>query len=291
MARKANPTARLDEFQRIQASVPIRFPTLQWDPRYLAIEAAFQRTPSNTQSVNAVVKSSPIQRLANSQGLVGWRAIGIQELQANRWEKYDAGQLSSLEGNEGSLYSIRRIESRPKLDARFVDQAWQTSVTMPLESVWIDDQLSACEVRMVHDDDFLFIAVACRRGTPASSQQQPPPPECLTFRFDTDRDYMTWFELQVDEAGHVTERCMDMESWQPEWYFKTETDDVGWRLEAAIPIAQLQTEPISSNRVWSFAIQRAIPNQGTQTNRAMYADRLLLTSPTLVRFCELHDAN
>ena len=133
---------------------------------------------------------------------------------------------------------------------------------------------------------FLFIAVTSRSGARDRNRRDPLMSESLTFRFDTDRDYLTWFELQVDEDGHVIERCTDMLGWQPEWYFKTESDDDGWRFEAAIPFAQLQTEPIAPNTIWAMAIQRAIPNQGVQMNRAMFADRLQLTSSTLVGFAE-----
>ncbi len=285
-----NTISPSEEYQRVQASVPIRFPTLQWDPRYLVTEAAFQRKQLNNQPSNSALLPSPFRRLASSQGLVGWQAVGIQEICASSRMTEDKAHMASVIGKSDILqYSIRRTEGRPKLDGRLDDLAWQGSIAMRLESVWMDDPKSTCDVQMIHDGEFLFIAVKCNGGTQSLSNRSQSLPERLTFRFDTDRDYLTWFELQVDEAGNVTERCMDMQGWQPEWYFKSESGHDGWQLEAAIPIVQLQSEPLLSNPMWAMAIQRSIPNQGIQTNRAMFADRLLLTSPTLVRFCELDD--
>jgi len=291
MKHTANSIPPAEEFQRIQASVPIRFPTLQWDPRYLVIQSAFQRKQQNTRPSNFALQSSPFRRLATSQGLVGWQAVGIQEVHASSHATEDQHYTTPSTGKSDlHQYAIRRIERRPKLDGRLDDEAWQGSLAMRLESVWLADKNATCEVQMVHADDFLFMAATCRGGTIDRSRRTQKSSEYLTFRFDTDRDYLTWFELQVDEAGNATERCMDMEGWQPEWYFKTKTDEDGWRLEAAVPIAQLQSESVASDGVWAMAIQRTMPNQGVQTNRAMFADRLLLTSPTLVRFLEHNDA-
>jgi hypothetical protein len=229
----------------------------------------------------------PIQRLASCVGLVGWGAIGLQEMQTTQKKIMgDQKSDSALVGFDACSYPIQKTELRPKLDGRFDDPLWPSIVAMPLDGVWVEDADSACDVRMAYDDDFLYIAVTNQRG--AVNRQSPDQklPEQLTFRFDTDRDYLTWFELQVDEDGQVIERCTDMEGWQPEWYFKTESEEKQWRLEAAIPIEQLRTGSLASNEIWAMAIQRAIPSRGVQTNRAVYADRLLLTSPTLVRFSD-----
>jgi hypothetical protein len=169
------------------------------------------------------------------------------------------------------------------------DPIWQSGEKMQLESVWMDNPSSTCEARIVHDGEFLFMAVTSHRGTPDYLRPQQHQPERLTFRFDTDRDYLSWFELQVDESGHTRERCTDMEGWQPEWYFKTVSTEDGWCFEAAIPIAQLQSEPYTANALWALAIERSIPDQGVQTNRAAYSDRLLLTSPMLIQFCNDDD--
>jgi photosystem II stability/assembly factor-like uncharacterized protein len=272
-----------EEFERIRATVPLRFPTLQWDPRFLAAEGAFERKRLKMQPSNAAMQMSPFQKLANSNGLVGWRAIGFQELSMNHRKAKEVHQGWKAIGDSISpLYQVRSVGGRPKLDGQSTDPIWQSSQAMTLKSAWMEDPSSTCDVRMVHDSEFLFIAVDSRRG--ASSAAQPNQSERLTFRIDTDRDYLTWFEIQVDESGRTSERCTDMEGWAPEWYFKTVTTDEAWNFEAAIPIAQLQAETCASNDVWALSIHRSIPNHDVQTNRATYSDRLLLTSPMMIRF-------
>ncbi len=288
----AMPIISSDDYQRIQATLPIRFSTLQWDPRYLASEAAFERKGLKAHSSKTATQTTSLQRLANSHGLVGWQAIGFQELplnhrslQENRFERTSIPELSSLP------YPIRTVTGRPKLDGQLPEPIWQSGEALQLKSDWIDDPLSACEVRMVHDSEFLFIAVTSRRSTASSTSNSPreKQAERLTFRFDTDRDYLSWFELQVDESGLTRERCTDLEGWQPEWYFKTRSAEHEWCFEAAIPISQLQAESYESNDVWAMAIHRSIPHHDVQTNRANFSDRLLLTTPMLIRFC--HDDN
>ncbi|MDZ4851422.1 MAG: YCF48-related protein [Pirellulaceae bacterium] len=276
-----------DEFRRIRSTLPVRFPTLQWDPRFLTVDASFYRQNDGKESSEIRPKSIP--RLVSCHGLFGWPTIGMQEdyLQHISHGIHQAN-IESLSNSSLSLYPIRKTHLRPLLDGCLEDPLWQSISTMSLEDVLHEVQPAVGQIRMAHDGEFIYVSAFCPRigsGKLLLGEASDATAEKLTIRLDTDRDYLTWFELQVDANGQVAERCVDMEDWEPEWYFKTERDEHGWRFEAAIPIAQLQSASIESNPTWSVAIQRDIPNLGVQMNRADYADRLQSTSATLIHFC------
>ncbi len=281
-----SPKSQDAEFKRLRAALPIRFPMLQADPRFLAIDASFQRQQPTSVSVSAHSQENPLHRLTGSLALQGWPAIATQELRlGNRSSSTPPSLERTPNASSESPFVIDRTDLRPRLDGTLDDPIWQTSKALSLENVWLEDKLSECTIRMTHDEEFLYIAAACS-SDPKRSEQASFYRENLTLRIDTDRDYLTWFELQIDQDGNVVERCTDMDGWQPKWYFKTKSSENGWFFEAAIPIAELQAEPITSNPIWALAIQRSIPNRGIQMSRAMYSDRLLFTSARLIRFSD-----
>lgn len=285
--KEDGPKSYAEEFNRLHASMPTRFPMLQSDPRILVVDASFQRQHTDRSSTSVVqVQQNPIKRLASCVGLHGWSTIAMQELLAGDHSSIAANTEQASNSNSETAFPVSKSTQRPRLDGSLDDSLWTNIKAMPLDDVWKEDRLSKCTIQITHDDEFLFIAATCLRAPRTTEVPQIAKPESLTFRFDTDRDYLTWFELNVDQDGKVVERCTDMDGWQPKWYFKTESNENAWIFEAAIPIAELQSEPITSNSTWAIAIQRSIPNRGVQMSRAMYADRLLFTSSRLIRFHE-----
>ena len=272
-----------DEFQKFRASLPVRFSWLQWDPRIAVIDAAFQRKHARSESPQARFQN-PLNRIASFHGLLGWPAIGTQELQleARKATREQEANVPNIFSEKPHLVSM--THARPKLDGRMDDSFWHTTKSIPMESVWSDDRLSECDLRMAHDGAFLYFVATCSRSKLNHNVKRESIPEILTIRFDTDRDYLTWFELQIKEDGSVIELCNDMSGWKPEWYFKIESKEDRWSCEAAIPFSQLQAKTIETNSIWAMAIERMIPNRGVQMNRNLCSDQLLFSSPRLIRF-------
>src|SRR5207249_344892 len=79
-----------------------------------------------------------------------------------------------------------------------------------------------------------------------------------------DRDYSTCFRLDVDERGCVYEDCWDDKTWNPQWFVAVHGDETAWQLEAAIPLAELTGEPITTGRAWACNMVRVLPGKGVQ---------------------------
>ena len=81
---------------------------------------------------------------------------------------------------------------------------------------------------------------------------------------DLDRDYSTFFNLQVDQRGCVCEDCWGDIHWDPKWYVAIRSEEDCWRIEAAIPLAELTGEPIAKGSAWACNIVRTLPGRGVQ---------------------------
>jgi hypothetical protein len=93
------------------------------------------------------------------------------------------------------------------------------------------------------------------------------PYDRISLMFDLDRDYSTYYHLQVDQRGCLADECVvnsPDKSWNPHWFVCCKSDKSGYQIEGAIPIAELTGEQISLNRSWAFNVSRIIPGRGVQ---------------------------
>jgi len=85
----------------------------------------------------------------------------------------------------------------------------------------------------------------------------------VAFQFDSYHDLQTAFTFVVSAAGSkmdffMSEDGMNQDpTWNPIWWAKTQTDDLGWTMEAKIPFSQLRFDK-SSGGVWGFQLAREI---------------------------------
>ncbi len=50
--------------------------------------------------------------------------------------------------------------------------------------------------------------------------------------FDTDRDFVSWYTIEIDQRGCVAESCWGDPAWNPAMYIARASDDEHWRIEA-----------------------------------------------------------
>lgn len=174
-----------------------------------------------------------------------------------------------------SLGSCRKAENRPHLDGLLDEPAWEDADRLTLASAAEDkDDAKATNVCIVYDDQFLYVGIQCPKTAnyDYSPDEHPRPRDAdlsardgVTIRLDVDRDYTTAFELAVDHRGWTHDACWNDATWNPTWFVAAADDDANWSIEAAIPLAQLTSEPPAARQVWAASIVRTIPRVGEQT--------------------------
>lgn len=165
---------------------------------------------------------------------------------------------------------------KPHLDGLLSDECWiqakEIKLTAPDEiNVSLENYPF---VLTTHDEDYFYLA--------ASFPKHPKAPETevilpgrkhdgvrkgfdrLTVCIDLDRDYHTYYELQFDQRGEVSEKCWGDSRWNPKMYVATAADETHWRIEVAIPARELTPQKLSG-QTWSVAAFRTIPAVGLQS--------------------------
>jgi hypothetical protein len=128
------------------------------------------------------------------------------------------------------------------------------------------------EVRMTYDEEFLYIAVRCGHpeglGEAAAAVRTRDADlrghDRISLVLDLDRDYSTWYHLQIDACGCVAEDCWGDRTWNPRWFAAIHREPAAWTAEIAIPLVALSGDHISSGRAWAANVVRVLPGQGVQ---------------------------
>lgn len=189
-----------------------------------------------------------------------------------------------------ALGHCRRIDERPRLDGLLDEPFWDAADRLRLKTGRSSFSTSRfeptkeppekelrplfSEVRFAYDREFLYLAVRCLKqaGGDYASDDGPRPRDAdltphdrVAIRIDTDRDYTTAFELAVDHRGWTRDSCWGDATWDPAWYVAVNCDEQAWTVEAAIPLAELTTEPPAERYVWAVAVRRTIPRVGYES--------------------------
>lgn len=190
------------------------------------------------------------------------------------------------------ILSCRFTTERPHLDGVLSDGCWQDAREVWLGAADADDARSApmdseshALLMFAYDQEFLYVAgsVPRHRAAPADPPQlsgrthdaDMSRHDWLGLALDTDRDYMTWHELRVDQRGWTSDRCWDDDGWNPQWYVAADADDARWRVEVAIPWSELAPQPPQANDVWAISLVRTVPAlaQEAWSGRAQWPPR------------------
>jgi photosystem II stability/assembly factor-like uncharacterized protein len=172
------------------------------------------------------------------------------------------------------MTACAKAAQKPRLDARLDDETWQACTPISLTSCYRDDADWPGAVLLAYDDQFLYLAVSCRKAPgaeyPMSDSPRPRDSDLsdrdrVEFLLDVDRDYATYYRLVVDYRGWPGEACFGTSSWNPEWYVASARDDHTWTVEAAIAWSELVKRPPAPGDHWSAGFQRVVPRVGFQS--------------------------
>jgi len=168
----------------------------------------------------------------------------------------------------------KRAASKPRLDGQLNDDVWAGSEGVPLRAALGGDAEWPAVVMLAYDEEFLYLAIDCRR-TPGVKYAGEPrvrdrdadltPFDRVELLLDTDRDTSTFFRLVVDHRGWAAEDCWGDSTWNPKWFIAPAGDAESWRIEAAIPLAELSVDPVAAKTFWSVGAQRIVPKVGFQS--------------------------
>jgi photosystem II stability/assembly factor-like uncharacterized protein len=164
----------------------------------------------------------------------------------------------------------QRASSPPRLDGILDDGTWKATPAITFSSQNQPQQGGGdTQVRISHDQQFLYIALACSSADGESVEAHRPRMRDMDLAMrdhvdlylDIDRDYCTYYHLAVDDRGCVFEDCWGDRTWKPTWYVASNADEHGYRIEAAIPLGELTDSPPVDGTVWAFNAVRVIPGQ------------------------------
>jgi hypothetical protein len=168
----------------------------------------------------------------------------------------------------------RRTSSQPYLDGNFDDTCWQGLKPLVLgNAIGTTSKEYPTEAWLAYDEKCLYLALRCRHPEGRSVAPVKVRPRDADLRafdrvsllLDLDRDYATYFHLQMDQRGCVSEDCWGDLSWNPQWYVAVHSDKTSWQIEAAIPLEELTGEGVTVGKAWAFNIVRVLPGRGVQS--------------------------
>jgi photosystem II stability/assembly factor-like uncharacterized protein len=202
--------------------------------------------------------ATPSNRMADA-----WREAAAQEV----WLANRTGP------SPRPLTTCRMTTMRPFLDGRLEDECWQGLQPMTLRDATGETASdSPTQAYLAYDKDFLYVAVRCQhpkrqqvpRATKRTRDEDLRAHDRVELLLDLDRDYQTYFRLQIDQRGCLAEDCWGDRTWNPRWFVAVASDETGWTAEAAIPISELVSEAPAFHTTWACNISRVLPGRGVQ---------------------------
>ena len=193
-----------------------------------------------------------------------WQACGQAEL----WLKHATGLPPK------PLLTCSRAQQKPHLDGILTDPVWNAATAAALSSDQHDDDDWPCAVLAAQDREYLYLAISARKAAlsayPASSAPRPRDADLsahdrVELLIDVDRDFATFFRLQVDHRGWTRESCFDDLTWNPRWFVAARDTDREWTCEIAIPLHELTPQAPLARDAWAIGIQRIVPQVGFQS--------------------------
>ena len=195
---------------------------------------------------------------------------------ASSWNSYAQAELWLLEQTGRSPIPLVdcKPSARPHLDGLLDESCWQSdsSVIELSRGQELDRPSTTTRVRFARDDQFLFIGLECssfvrdvnqsgnqtrRRDTDFSHLDR------VELSIDVDRDYGSYWTLEVDSRGWGNDRFKRNAEWDPEWYIAPRQTEAGWICEIAVRIAELGDSPPAPGNPWAIRIRRRVPTTGT----------------------------
>lgn len=221
-------------------------------------------------------------------------------------------QLRAAATSPLPLFNLPRQTERPFLDGLLTDSIWENAQEISLRAgsasgrrssdftnadsdAGIDegDDTVRSFSMLAWDEQFLFFSARLEKApskrsvvelaAARSHDAKHGDKDRFEIELDTDRDYVTSFQLTVDESGQTSDRCWMLTRWNPQWYVAVDSDETAWRIEAAIPFSELISRPAKAGDLWTVRMRRVLP--GVLEHSSMSADSVADTGKTgIVRF-------
>ncbi len=202
-------------------------------------------------------------RFRDSQPAGPWRDAAAAEL----WLTNRAGPPPK------PVALCRRTPARPHLDGHLDEPCWQEVKPLVLHNaVGATAKDYPTRVWLAYDQEYLYLALECHH--PADRYVEPVkvrPRDAdlrafdrVSLLLDLDRDYTTYYHLQIDQRGCVCEDCWGDRSWNPRWFVAVRSEKTCWSAEAAIPLGELTGEKVTLGRAWACNVVRVLPGRGVQ---------------------------
>lgn len=180
-----------------------------------------------------------------------------------------------------TLAECRLADAPPFLDGKFDDPCWQdrkpmrfgNAIEQPQTGEGAVDALASefpTQAWFAFDKQYFYIALRCEHPAgqfvPKESVRKRDaelrPYDRVSILLDLDRDYTTYFHLQVDQRGCAREDCWGDLSWDPRWFVAIASDEKGWNVEAAIPMSEFTLTGVPLGSAWACNVVRTVPGRG-----------------------------
>ncbi len=171
------------------------------------------------------------------------------------------------------LALCRHTNEKPYLDGKFDEPCWKGLQPLNMENAVGDTAKEyPTQAWFAFDEEFLYIALSCkhpvgRSVAPVKNRTRDAnlePYDRVSILLDLDRDYSTYFQLQVDQRGCVRDDCWGDLTWDLRWFVAVHSTEDSWQIEAAIPLNELTGERIRPNNAWAINVVRTLPGRGVQ---------------------------
>ncbi|MCI0685432.1 MAG: YCF48-related protein [Gemmataceae bacterium] len=244
---------------------------LEFGKRFAAFGPLYATDPETQFCLQAAKRN-----LGDLDNPAGWYERFRSHVTRGPW--HDAAQaelwLANRAGSPPRRLALCRLtDRRPHLDAKLDDPCWQGLKSLVLENAsGATAADSPTEARFAYDQEFLYVALHCRHpeGQQAPLVKSRPRDADLeghdrvSILFDLDRDYATYFQVQVDQRGCVREDCWGDASWNPKLYVAARNDETSWSVEMAIPLGELTGQRVALGSAWACNLVRTLPGRGVQ---------------------------
>jgi photosystem II stability/assembly factor-like uncharacterized protein len=169
--------------------------------------------------------------------------------------------------------SCQQTAAKPFLDGDLDDACWRNAKPLVLRDATGGTAAGyATRAWLAYDAEYLYVAVQCQHP---DGLAVPPVPhrtrdadlsrfDRVSILLDLDRDYQTYFHLQIDQRGALAEDCWGDRTWDPRWFVACKSGPDGWTAEAAIPLRELTGDTPTLGRAWACNVVRVLPGRGVQ---------------------------
>ena len=205
-----------------------------------------------------------------------WNLKLVNHLPKGPWQEAAAAEmwLNNRAAAPPKRTTICKLTAqKPFLDGDLDDACWKGLEPARLtNAVAATAKDFATEAMFSYDQQYLYIALRCKhpQGHQVPLAKNRPRDADLdgfdrvSILLDLDRDYSTYFRLEVDQRGLVREDCWGDTTWNPKWYVAVKSFPEGWTAEIAIPMDELTSDRVTINTTWAANVVRILPGRGVQ---------------------------